>query len=91
MELLHWRHPEIGMRLELLIKPRGSCFLCSNAQEIGACITDGAVEVVSVVAVNVMTVTVVTVSTVTVQGFEWPTPTHASMFSILSLESKAEM
>ena len=86
------------MQLELPIKPRRSCLLCSNAQEIGACITDKAVEVVSVsvVAVNVVTVTVmaitvVTVSTVTVQGFEWPTPTHASMFSILTLKSKLEM
>jgi hypothetical protein len=84
------------MQLELPIQPRRSCLLCSNAQEIGACIADDAVEVVSVVAVNVVTVTVmaitvVTVSTVTVQGFEWPTPTHASMFSILTLKSKLEM
>ena len=62
------------------------------------CITDEAVEVVSVtvVAVSVMIVTVmaitmVTVSMVTVAGFEWPSPTHATVFSIPDLKSKARM
>jgi hypothetical protein len=31
MELLYWRHPEIGMRLQLSVKPRGSGLLRSNA------------------------------------------------------------
>jgi hypothetical protein len=30
LEFLYWRHPEIGVRLELPIKPRGSGFLRSN-------------------------------------------------------------
>ena len=30
MEFLYGRHPEIGMRLELLVEPRGSGFLGSN-------------------------------------------------------------
>ena len=52
--------------------------------------TGDAVEVVSVivVAVTVMTVTVVTVTTVTIAGFEWPAPTHATIFSIPNLKSK---
>ena len=76
MQFLHRRHPEIRMGLELLIKPRGSCLLCSDAQEIGPCITGNAIKFVSVavVAVKVVTITVmantVTVSMVTVQEFE---------------------
>lgn len=74
------------MRLELPIKPRGSCFLCSNAQEVGTRITNKAIQVATVtvaairvvavtVAVCAMTVTVVaisvvTISMVTVAGFE---------------------
>lgn len=108
MELLYWRHPEVRMRLELPIKPRGSCLLCSNAQEIGACITGDTVQVVyvtvvavsvasvtvvasSVVTVTVMAITIVTVSMVTVPGFEWPSPMHATVFSIPDLKSKPRM
>ena len=98
MELLYWRHPEVRMRLELPIKPRGSCLLCSNAQEIGAGITGDAVEMVSVtvvavivVTVTVMAITIVTVSMVTVLGFEWPSPMHATVFSIPDLKSKPRM
>ena len=101
MELLYWRHPEIGMRLELPIKPRGSGFLRSNAQEIGTCITGNAVQVVSVtvMAVNVVTVvavttgpvTMVSVPLATVAGFEWPVPTHRAIFSIRDLKSKPGM
>ena len=90
MELLDWRHPEIGMRLELPIKPRGSGFLRSHAQEIGTCIAGDAVEEVvsvTVVAVSVVTVTM-TVPMVTVAGFEWPGPTHRTIFSIPVLKSK---
>ena len=92
MEFLYWRHPEIGMRLQLPIKPRGSGFLRSNTQEIGTCIPGDAVEIVSVtvVAVSVVTVTVVTVPMVTVAGFEWPVPTHRPIFSIAALKSKPE-
>jgi hypothetical protein len=98
MELLYWRHPEVRMRLELPIKPRGSCLLCSNAQEIGACITGDTVQVVyvtvvavSVITVTVMAITIVTVSMVTVPGFEWPSPMHATVFSIPDLKSKPRM
>ena len=55
------------------------------------CITDGAVEVVSVtvVAVSVVAATV-TVPMVTVAGFEWPAPTHATIFSIPDLKASRE-
>jgi len=76
MQFLYGRQPEIGMPLQLLIKPRGSGLLRSHAQEIGTCITGDAVEVVSV---TVMAVTV-TVPMVTVAGFEWPAPTHRTFF-----------
>ena len=86
------------MRLELPIKPRRSCLLCSNAQEIGACITGDTVQVVyvtvvavSVITVTVMAITIVTVSMVTVPGFEWPSPMHATVFSIPDLKSKPRM
>ena len=88
MEFLYWRHPEIGMRLELPIKPRGSGFLRSNAQKIGTRITGDAVEFVSIVAITVLTIAVVTVPKVTVAGFEWPAPTHGTIFSIPDLKSK---
>ena len=93
MEFLYWRHPEIGMRLKLPIKPRGSGFLRSHAQEIGTCITGDAVEVVSVtvVIVTVATVTIVTVPMVAVAGFECPVPTHGTIFSIPDLKSKPGM
>jgi hypothetical protein len=93
MQFLYRRHPEIGMPLELLIKPRGSGLLRSHAQEIGTCITGDAIEVMSVtvVTLTVATVTIVTVSMVTVTGFEWPVPTHAPIFSIPDLKSKPGM
>lgn len=77
------------MRFELPIKPRGSGLLCSNTEEIGTRITGDAVEVVSVavVAVSVMTITM-TVPMVAVAGFEWPGPTHRTIFSIPTLKSK---
>ena len=71
------------MLLELPIKPRGSGFLRSNTQEVGTRISCDAVEVVSV--------TVVTVPMVTVAAFEWPAPTHATIFSIPDLKSKQGM
>jgi hypothetical protein len=37
MQFLYGRHPEIRMRVELLIKPCRSTFVGSNAHEIGLC------------------------------------------------------
>jgi len=91
------------MRLELPIKPRGSCFLCSHAEKIRTCVTGEAIILfpfvvvtiamisVPMIAVTVVTVALVTVPMVTVAGFEWPTPTHRRMFSIRDLKSKLEM
>jgi hypothetical protein len=41
-------------------------------------------------SVTVVAITVVTVPMVTVAGFEWPAPTHATIFSIPDLKSKPE-
>jgi hypothetical protein len=41
--------------------------------------------------VTIMAITVVTVSMVTVPGFEWPSPMHATVFSIPDLKSKPRM
>src|SRR4029453_4357327 len=87
MEFFYRRHPEIGMRLELPIEPRGSSFLRSNTEEVGTCIPGAAVEVVSV---PLLTITMVTVPIVTVTGFEWPVPMHRPIFSIADLKSKPE-
>ena len=78
------------MRLQLPVKPRGSGLLRSHAQEIRAFITGEAVQLFSVViiAVTVVTVALVTVPIVTVAGFDWPAPTHATIFSIPALKSK---
>src|SRR5262245_12454679 len=82
MQFLYRGHPEIGMRLKLPIKPRGSGLLSSDAQEIGACVTSEAVKVFSVL--------VMTVAVITVARFDWPFPTHGQIFSILDLKSKPE-
>src|SRR5690349_17156277 len=37
MQFLYRRHPEIRMRVELLIKPGRSAFVGSDADEIGLC------------------------------------------------------
>jgi len=37
MQFLYRRHPEIGMRIELLIKPGGSGFMGSDTQKIRLC------------------------------------------------------
>ena len=37
MQFLYGRHPEIRMRVELLIKPRGPAFVGSDTDEIGLC------------------------------------------------------
>jgi hypothetical protein len=41
-----------------------------------------------IIAVTVVTVALVTVPMVTVAGFDWPAPTHATIFSIPDLKSK---
>src|ERR1041385_7424494 len=93
MQFFHRRHPEIGMRLELPIKPRRSRFLCSNTQEIGIWITSVTVIVspVAIMAVTVIAVAIVAVAMVTVMRFEWPDRKHAGLFSILHLKSKPGM
>ena len=93
MEFLYRRHPEVRMRLELAIKPGGSSLLRAHAQEIGIWITGEAVDIISVaiMAITVMTVAIVTVPMVTVAGFDWPGPTHGTIFSIPDLKSKPGM
>jgi hypothetical protein len=80
MQFLHWRHPEIGMSLQLPIKPGGACFLRSHAQEIGARVTGEAVKPIAVA--------VVPITMIAVAGFEWPVPTHHGILSIRALKSK---
>ena len=46
------------------------------------------VVAVSVVSVTVVAIAVLTISMVTVAGFEWPTPTHGTVFSSPDLKSK---
>ena len=59
MQFLYWRHPEIGMRLDLAVKPLGSGFLRSHAQEIGASITGEIVQLSSVTVTSAATVFVI--------------------------------
>ena len=66
----------------------------SDTQKIGSpTVRIGSVTVVAinVVTVTVMAITVVPVSVVTVPRFEWPTPTHVTVFFIADLKSKPEM
>jgi hypothetical protein len=82
------------MGVELLIEPGRSTFMDSDTQKIGSrTVRIGAVTVVAinVVTVTVMAITVGPVSIVTVPRFEWPTPTHATVFFIPDLKSKPEM
>jgi hypothetical protein len=62
---------------ELVIKPRGSSFLRTNAQEIRARIAGGPVMLFSI-------------AIVAVARFEWPSPTHRAIISIRHLKSKPE-
>ena len=55
------------MRLQLMVKPRGSGFLRSHAQEIGACVTGETVKLFTIV---VITVIVIPVPVLTVAGLE---------------------
>src|SRR5262249_14028541 len=93
MEFFYWRHPEIGMRVELPIKPRSPGFLCADTYNVGPRIASGTVKIVhvTVMSVALMAVFMVTVVLVTVAGFEWPIPTHRPIFSIRHLKSKPGM
>jgi len=75
MQFLYGRHPEIRMRVELLIKPCRSSFLSAHTQEIRAYIAGRRVIVFSIAAVIYA-------------RFEWPSPTHFALFSILPVKSK---
>src|SRR5437764_13888904 len=79
MQFLHWRHPEIGMSLQLPIKPGGAGFLRAYAQEIGACVTGEAVKPLAVA--------VVPITMIAVLGFEWPHKPHGALFFIRALQS----
>ena len=45
---------------------------------------------ITVVAVGMVTITIATVPMLAVAGFEWPVPTHRTIFSIPNLKSKPE-
>src|SRR5439155_1308249 len=75
MQLLNRGHPEIGMLDKLPIKPRSSSFLSSHAQEIRACIT--------CCMALVFYITILAGA-----RFEWPSPTHVALFSVVSSKSK---
>jgi hypothetical protein len=93
MQFLYRGHPEIGVRLELPIKPRRSGFLRPDTQEIGTRGTNASVKIISVtiMAITVMAVAIATVARATVAGFEGQAPTHDGLFSILGLKSKLGM
>jgi len=80
MQFLHWRHPEIGMSLQLPIKPGGAGFLRSHTQEIGACVTSEAVKPPGMA--------IVPIAMIAVTGFEWPHQTHRALFSLRALKGK---
>src|SRR6266436_4531715 len=58
MQFLHRRHPEIGMRLELPIKPGSSGFLRPNAQEIGVCLPGAGILLMSVAVMDIQAISV---------------------------------
>ena len=72
MKLFYRGHPEIGMGLELPIKPRRSGLLRTNAQEIRTRITGTSIQVISaaVVAITAVAITTETFPVVPVAGFE---------------------
>jgi hypothetical protein len=67
MQFLYRRHPEIGMGIELLIKPGGSGFMGADTEKIGACIAR-------------RTFLSVLMSALAAASVEWPIPFHVSMF-----------
>ena len=75
MQFLYRRHPEIRMGVELLIKPSRSAFVGADAQEIGSC-TIGMGPILFLMPI---------VAGATV---EWPSPSHASLFSFQRRKSK---
>src|SRR5437879_12534433 len=83
MQFLHWRHPEIGMSLQLPIKPGGAGFLRAYAQEIGACVTGEAVKPLAVA--------IVPITMIAVPGFEWSHQTLSELFFIIVLTSNIEI
>src|SRR5439155_12238172 len=83
MQFLHWRHPEIGMSLQLPIKPGAAGFLRAYAQEIGACVTGEAVKPLAV-AIGPITM-------IAVPRFELPHQTHCASFFIRASKSKLGM
>ena len=93
MQFLYRGHPEIGVRLELPIKPRRSGFLRPDTQEIGTRSTSATVKVISltIMAITVMAVAIANVAMTTVAGFEGQAPAHDRLFSILGLKSKPVM
>jgi hypothetical protein len=77
MQLLYWRHPEIRMGVELLIKPGRSAFVGSHTQKIGLCI-----------AINRPVRFLMTVGAGA--SFESPGPSHACNYGPLRIK-KARM
>jgi hypothetical protein len=77
MQLLYRRHPEIGMWLQLPIKPRSSSFLRAHAQEVRAGAAGGTMMLFSI-------------EIVVDSRFEWPGQTHVALFSHAPLKSKPE-
>jgi hypothetical protein len=75
MQLLYWRHPEIRMGVELLIKPGRSAFVGAHTQKIGLCI-----------AINRPVRFLMTVGAGA--SFESPGPFHACIMFLL--ESKRQ-
>src|SRR5262245_52793962 len=73
MQFLYWRHPKIRMGVELLIKPGRSAFVGSDAQKVRAWIA----------CWRAFSILVGTHA-----RFEWPSPTHVALFSVLHLKSK---
>jgi hypothetical protein len=73
MQLLYWRHPEIRMGVELLIKPGRSAFVDSHTKKIGPCI-----------AINRPVRFLMTVRAGT--SFESPGPSHACNYVPLRIK-----
>jgi hypothetical protein len=77
VQLLHWRHPEIRMGVELLIKLGRSGFVSSDTEEIGP-------------SIGCWTEIAFSITIVAVARFEWPAPTHGAIISIRHLKSKQD-
>src|SRR6266446_4342818 len=75
MQFLYRRHPEIRMRVELLIKPCRSTFLSSDTQEIGPSIARRRALLFFI-------------AVVADASFEWPNPTHLCLMFFLQPKGK---